>query len=231
MMRTLFIPLVIFAVLSCSPLRIYQQDPDILAWEADIQKFEHLDSTENYPDNAILFAGSSSIRLWETLAQDMSPYPVIQRGYGGAKLSDLAIYARRILYPHECRAIVLFIANDIAGTEDDKNPGEVDRLFRTVLKIIRDKYPVTPVFWIAVTPTALRWEVWPQIEKANRLIEETCLKNANTYFIRTDFAFLNASSQPKGELFLPDRLHLNAKGYEVWTGIIKKELNKVLGEE
>jgi lysophospholipase L1-like esterase len=125
----------------------------------------------------------------------------------------------------------MFIANDIAGTEDDKSPGEVDRLFRTVLKIIRDKYPVTPVFWIAVTPTALRWEVWPQIEEANRLIEETCLKNANTYFIRTDFAFLNASSQPKEELFLPDRLHLNAKGYEVWTEIIKKELNKVLGEE
>ncbi len=231
MMRTLLLPLVIFTVLSCSPLLIYQQDPDVLAWEVDIQKLEHLDSTEIYPDDAILFAGSSSIRLWETLARDMSPYPVIQRGYGGAKLSDLAIYAQRIFYPHGCRAIVLFIANDIAGTEDDKSPREVDRLFRTVLKTIREKYPVTPVFWIAVTPTALRWEVWPQIEEANRLIEGTCLKNTNTYFIRTDFAFLNASSQPKEELFLPDRLHLNAKGYEVWAKIIKKELYNVLGEE
>jgi hypothetical protein len=228
MMRSVLLPLTIFSVLSCSPLRTYQQDPDVLAWEGDIRKFEHLDSTETYPDDAILFAGSSSIRLWETLARDISPYPVIQRGYGGAKLSDLAIYAGRIFYPHKCRAIVMFIANDIAGNEDDKSPGEVDRLFRIVLKTIRDKYPVTPVFWIAVTPTALRWEVWPEIEEANRLIEASCLENDNTYYIRTDFAFLNDSFQPKEELFLPDRLHLNAKGYEVWTEIIKKELKKVL---
>ncbi len=230
-MRSLFLPFVIFFFLSCSPLRMYQQNPDVLAWEDDIRIFEHLDSTETYPGNAILFAGSSSIRLWATLAQDMAPYPVIQRGYGGAKLGDLAVYARRIFYTHRCRAIVLFIANDITGNVDDKSPREVDRLFHVVLNTIREKFPDTPVFWVAITPTALRWEVWPHIDKANRLIEESCLKNDNTYFIRTDFAFLNGSSLPREDLFLPDRLHLNAKGYEVWTEIIKKELDKVLKKQ
>jgi lysophospholipase L1-like esterase len=33
---------------------------------------------------------------------------------------------------------------------------------------------------------------------------------------------------PKDELFRDDKLHLTAKGYAVWTEIIKKELNNVL---
>lgn len=230
-MRALLFLLTATLVLSCSPLRIYQQNPAVLSWEGEISKFEHLDSIETYPDDAILFVGSSSIRLWSTLAQDMAPFSVIRRGYGGAKLSDLAVYAERIIYPHQCRAIVMFIANDITGSEEDKSPKEVVRLFRNVLKTIREKYPDTPVFWIAITPTALRWEVWPAIAEANRLIEEFCMKNDNSYFIRTDYAFLNASYQPNEELFLPDRLHLNAQGYAVWADIIRKELERVLSEQ
>ena len=98
-------------------------------------------------------AGSSSIRLWETLQEDMAPYPVIQRGYGGARLSDFAVYAERILHPHENSGIVLFIANDIAGTENDKTPREVLGLFKNVVKTIRKKFPDTAVFWIGITPT------------------------------------------------------------------------------
>ena len=55
----------------------------------------------------------------------MAPYPVIQRGYGGARLSDFAVYADRIISPHPCRAIVLFVANDITGSKSDKSPREV----------------------------------------------------------------------------------------------------------
>jgi hypothetical protein len=220
--------LVLFLALSCSPIRIYQQLPEVKAWESAIVKFEQLDKSETYPENAVLFAGSSSIVLWSTLAQDMAPYPVIQRGYGGAKISDFAVYADRIIYPHKSRAVVLFIANDISGNDQDKSPEEVAKLFSYILKTIRKKYHDTPVFWIAVTPTALRWNVWPKIKEANDLIKNVCEKHRNTYFISTDYAFLNESGQPREELFRSDKLHLNDKGYVVWSAIIKKELDRVL---
>jgi lysophospholipase L1-like esterase len=159
----------------------------------------------------------------------MKPYPVIQRGYGGARLSDFSFFTARIIYPHPCRAIVLFVANDITGSEADKTPEEVRDLFVRVLDTIREKFPDTPVFWIAITPTGSRWKVWPQIEKANMLIEKVCNQKKNTYFITTKNYFLNSSGLPKDELFSPDRLHLNEKGYEVWAGIIKTELEKVIG--
>ena len=215
-------------LLSCSPVKKYRDLPEVIAWENDIREFEQLDKSEKYSPEAVMFAGSSSIRLWVTLETDMSPYPVIQRGYGGARLSDFAVYADRIFAPHPCRAIVIFIANDITGGESDKSPREVAELFRYLVKIIRKTHPDTPVFWIAVTPTASRWSVWDKIQEANTRISDICDDRDNTWFIRTDFAFLDANGKPRTELFIEDKLHLNRQGYAVWTEIVKKELEKVI---
>ena len=226
-----FIPfLATFLIISCAPLRVYPQLPTAISWEQDIRAFEHLDSIESYSNQSVLFTGSSSIRLWSTLARDMNPFPIIQRGYGGAKLSDMAVYIDRIVYPHPCRAIVLFVANDITGAEDDISPEETARLFKKLLKTIRKKFPDTPVFWIAVTPTPLRWKVWAEIQQAAGLISAVCEKDKNTYFVRTDFAFLNKAALPDESLFMPDRLHLNTDGYAVWSKIIKNALTGVLGD-
>jgi len=230
-MRRYLLFLISFAVLSCSPVRKYQDLPEVLAWENDIQKFEQLDRSEQYSGDAVLFAGSSSIKLWSTLDKDMAPYPIIQRGYGGAKLNDFAVYASRIFAPHPCSAIVLFIANDITGSESDKSPGEVAALFRHVLKTIRKTHPDTPVFWIAITPTDARWNAWNEIKKANSKIRNICEHNRNTWFIRTDFAFLDDKGKPRTELFIDDKLHLNQQGYAIWTEIITNELVKKIPVE
>jgi glycerophosphoryl diester phosphodiesterase len=226
-MNRLVLSILFLIIISCSPLSRYQDLPEVKAWDNEIVKFEQLDKDEIYSEDAIIFAGSSSIRLWSTLEQDMAPYPVIQRGFGGSKLSDLAVYAERIFKPHPCKAIVLFIANDISGSDKDKSPEEVAALFKILMKNIRKSHPDTPVFWVEVTPCSSRWKVWPEIQKATELIRKECQNQKNTYTIRTDFAFLK-DGKPNDELFISDKLHLNAQGYEVWKGIIKKELGKVV---
>ena len=227
-MRRVIFLLISFVLITCSPVKKYRDLPEVMSWDNDIRKFEQLDKIEKYPGDAILFAGSSSIRLWTNPEKDMEPYHIIQRGYGGAKLSDFAVYAGRILDPHPCGAIVLFVANDITGTEEDKTPQEVSSLFRNILKTIRAEHPVTPVFWIEITPTESRWKVWPRIQESNALIKNVCEKNKNTYFISTSYAFLNERGLPKEELFRDDKLHLSDRGYAVWTEIIRKELDKIL---
>ncbi len=227
-MRRISVLLLALLLAACSPLSKYQSLPEVKAWETAIQKFEQLDKSENYPDESVIFAGSSSILLWSTLKEDMAPYPVIHRGYGGAKLSDLAVYAGRIFDPHVFRAAVIFVANDITGSEQDKSPDEVLALYKSVVKTIRKNHKDVPVFWIAITPTTSRWKAWPQIQKANMLIKEYSEKNKNLHFITTDFAFLGNDGKPKNELFRDDLLHLNDKGYDVWQEIIKKELDRVL---
>jgi hypothetical protein len=227
-MRRIILIILSLAVLACSPVRKYNSLPEVKAWETEIAKFEQLDRDEKYPKESIMFAGSSSIRLWSDLKEDMLPYPVLQRGYGGAKLSDFAVYADRIFDPHECRAIVIFIANDITGSEQDKTPDEVLALYKNVIKTIRKTHKETPVFWIAITPTSSRWKVWPEIQKANNLIKDYCDNHKNLYFIKTDFGFLGKDGKPNDQLFRDDLLHLNDKGYDVWKQIIRTDLYQVL---
>ena len=77
-----------------------------------------------------MFIGSSSIRRWTDLNTDMTPRKTINRGYGGAKFTDLAVYIDRIVKPHQFKALVVFVGNDIVGKSDDKSPVEVARLFK-----------------------------------------------------------------------------------------------------
>jgi hypothetical protein len=212
---------------SCNVSRKYTAEAT-KNWEKDILKFEQQDKSEKDPANAILFAGSSSIRLWSTLKDDVAPYPVIQRGFGGSKFSDMAVYAKRIIYPHQFKALVIFEANDITGSKTDKTPAEVVKLFRDIVKTVRKKYADQPIFLFEITPTKSRWAVWPTVKQTNQMLKETCSKLHNTYFIETASSYLNKDGVPRNELFIKDMLHQNHEGYIIWGDLAKKKLDEVL---
>lgn len=220
--------LLLILITSCSSISKYIDDPKNIKWEDAIEEFKKLDTTETYSSNAILFAGSSSIRLWDSIEKDMSPFKIIQRGYGGAKLNDFAYYAKDIIYPHNFEALVLFIANDIAGSKNDKTPKDVAELFNYTVDLVRDKYSDVPIFWIQITPTLNRWDLWNKTKEANNLIKEICENSDNLYFIETENSFLTNENLPNTDLFIEDQLHLNTDGYHIWSEIIKTELNRRL---
>jgi hypothetical protein len=197
-------------------------------WEGEIAKLEAKDQIEKHPHDSILFVGSSSIRRWETIAADMTPYHPIQRGYGGAKWSDVAIFAERLIGPHKFRAVVFFVGNDISGRDADKSPEEVANLFAYVLGKVREHHQQAAVFYVAVTPTASRFSVWPEIKAANSAVRALCQREENTYFIGTESIFLDAAGKPRPELFVEDALHLNREGYVRWAAAIKSHLDTVL---
>ena len=227
---TLFIMIVtgLLVFTSCSPLRKYKEKDRKWAYP-EIQAFERLDKTQTYAEDAILFIGSSSIRLWKTLEEDMKPYPVIQRGYGGAHFRDMVFFTDRILADHPLSMVVCFVANDISGSGKDGTPQEVLKLFKYFIKQVRAKHPSIPIMQVAITPTQSRWRLWPQINVVNQLIKAYCEKTENLYFINTVPEFLDEHGKPKPQWFVGDQLHLNKKGYEVWNRIIKGEIEKVKG--
>jgi hypothetical protein len=197
-------------------------------WEGEIAKLEAKDKTETHPDDSILFVGSSSIRLWDDLAADMAPYHPIQRGYGGAKWSDVAVFAERLIWPHRFRAVVFFVGNDITGHGDDKATAEVAGLFTCVQGKVREHDKEAPVFYVAVTPTPSRFGAWPQIKAANSAARAVCESAHNAHFIGTESVYLNAERKPRAEFFREDKLHQNRGGYVRWTAAIKSHLDTVL---
>jgi hypothetical protein len=197
-------------------------------WEAEIRKMEELDQHTRDPEHAILFIGSSSIRLWDDIAQDMHPWPVIQRGYGGAKISDLAVFTDRLVSPHQFDALAIFVANDITGGESDKSPEEIVRLFGLIVSTVREKFPEQPIFFIEITPTPSRWKAWPKIQAANAALRAACDQDDKLHFISTAAHYLDAAGQPMPELFKEDQLHQNRAGYQRWAKLIRAALAEVL---
>lgn len=219
----LFLGLVIS---SCSPFKKYAGTQD--KWEKEVSNLLEKDKTETYSDDAILFIGSSSIRLWDDIAKDMAPYEPIRRGYGGAKFSDLIHFTERIVYPHNFQALCIFVANDITGGNDDRTPKEVLTLQKQVIKTVRKKYPAVPIFQIAITPVNSRWSVWNETQQANALMKANAEKTPNLYFIETADGYLGEDGKPISALFRDDQLHMKPDGYHIWARIIKAELDKVL---
>ncbi len=199
-------------------------------WEKDIAALEELDKSEIAGEKSVLFLGSSSIRRWESMAKDMEPWPVVRRGYGGAKFSDLVFFTERLMAAHSPRAVVVYVGNDITGNEKtDKSPEEVVKLFSQVVGDIHHKKPDAEVFVIGITPAPKRFAAWPTIQKANDLLKKYCSQNKRLHFIETAAAYLTSDGQPRPELYVDDKLHQNAAGYQLWSGIIRQELEKVFG--
>jgi pimeloyl-ACP methyl ester carboxylesterase/lysophospholipase L1-like esterase len=199
--------------------------PEVFKWEAAIRKLEQLDATEKYTSDAVLLVGSSYIRLWANMKTDLlKPYETINRGFGGSKLSDVAYYIKRLVYPHQFKAIVLYVGNDIVGSNLDKTPLQDLELVKYITKTIREKYPTVPIFWNQISPSEKRWAVWDKISEANTLIKNYCAQNSNTYFIEIADAYLGKDGKPITKYFREDKLHYNEAGYKVWAGILKATL-------
>jgi len=197
-------------------------------WEGEVAKLEQLNQTETYPDDAILFIGSSSIRLWENIAEDMSPYTPIRRGYGGARFSDWVVFAKRLITPHQYRAMVVFVANDVTGKPDDPSAEEVQRLANYIANVSRAHQPGAPVFFIEITPAQSRFDHWKGICAVNAKLRELALTKPGIHFIATAEHYMDDKKQPQQEYFLKDQLHQNQSGYDLWSSLIKKRLNEVL---
>jgi len=216
--------LVLFA--SCSPVAKYINSSEVLNWEADIHVFDSLNAAEYSDETTLLVTGSSSVRLWDSIHTDLIPFKVMQRGYGGAKLTDFNHYAGRIIKPHPFKAILIFVANDITGGDFDRTPREVLQLYKTLVGGIQERNPGTPVFWIEVTPTPSRWDAIRKIRKSGDLIRTHCEKYQDLYFIDTYDVFINQQAEPDPGFFREDMLHLNRKGYLLWSETILKALNQ-----
>ena len=211
-----------FMELIISSYKARNGDPD--AWESTITKFEFRDQFHPPAKNSILFIGSSSINFWSTLAQDMAPLPIINRGFGGSYMRDMVKYLDRIVLPYQPRAIVLF-----AGTNDTTDnrldsARQIVEGYKTFVQRVQVALPKTAVHYIAITPTPTRQKFWPIANEANQLILNYTQANPNLHFVDFNHQLLNEDGKPNRSLYKFDGIHPNEKGYALWTAAIRRQL-------
>ncbi len=191
-------------------------------WEKEIGAYEAADKKSMPPSGGIVFIGSSSTRLWKTLAQDFPDHKVINRGFGGSQIIDSVHFADRVVIPYAPKLIILQAGgNDINAR---KSPETVLDDFRAFVSTVRAKLPDTRIAFFAVTPSGSRWSQREKQQKANALIKAYVATEKNVDFIPLWDEFLGADGQPRAELFVADRLHNNAEGYKIRAKAVREYL-------
>lgn len=190
-------------------------------WEKEIQRFAEQDRHEAPPPDAILFVGSSSIRLWDT-ASSFPEWPTINRGFGGSQISDVNYYFDSIVRPHTPRVIVFYAGdNDIAAGE---SPHEVAKDFQVFLRRVRETVPHTHVVYLGIKPSIARWEMWDRMQDANHRIERLLSEDPRGHYVDTATPLLGSDGRPEARWFVDDGLHLSPAGYARWTEALTKQL-------
>jgi lysophospholipase L1-like esterase len=195
------------------------KDNDHAKWEPDIQAFEAADKAAPPPQHAVLFIGSSSIRLWQGLESDFAGYKVINRGFGGSDLDDSTAFADRIVKPYHPAAIVVY-----AGDNDLQNgdtPEQVRDDFTAFVAKVRSYDAEVPIAFISIKPSIARFNLLPNIDRANQLVRDQAMKEKGVAFLDVAPAMVDANGKPKAELFMEDGLHMNPKGYALWVAQVR----------
>jgi lysophospholipase L1-like esterase len=188
-------------------------------WQ-DIQNFKKL-NLENPPaKNAILLIGSSSFTKWTDVANYFPDKTIINRGFGGSRLTDLNDYAEDLLNPYQPKQIIIYCGeNDFADNDKLKADVVVER-FKTFYKKIRAKFPKIEVDYISIKYSPSREKLWPQMKEANKKIADFMKKQPNAAFIDITKVMQDENGNVRKDLFVEDMLHMTPEGYRLWTSVM-----------
>ncbi len=212
------LPLAIAAALTTQ----YSQPPlKYLRWENEIRGIEKRLADKPPAKGGVVFAGSSSVRLWD-VAKAFPDVPAANVGFGGSQIPDCTFFVPRLVVPLEPKTVVFYAGdNDIAS---NRTPEQVRDDFAAFAAAVHAKLPKCRVLFLSVKPSGSRWKLYEKQQKANALVKEACEKNKLLQYVDVGTVLLSTDGMPDPEYFVKDQLHLSPKGYEKWNAVLKEHL-------
>jgi lysophospholipase L1-like esterase len=210
----------IFLSALCLSVSLSAQDP--ARFEKEVNTLVAGDTAVN-PKKLILFTGSSSIRIWKSLATDFPKYNTLNRGFGGSEMKDLLFYADQLIIKHNPKKIFIYEGdNDI---NSGKSPEDILKTAEQLLTLIRTKFPKNvKVIFIAAKPSLARWHLKETYLIYNQKLKEWTEQQNKVEFVDVWSPMIDANGEVLKDIFVEDGLHLNAKGYRIWAATIKEFL-------
>ncbi|QCR22470.1 GDSL-type esterase/lipase family protein [Pontibacter sp. SGAir0037] len=192
-------------------------------YEEEIQRLEKERAELSYSPST-LFYGSSSIRLWETLEKDFKEYIPVNLGFGGSTLAGCVWFFERAVAPFNPDTLVLYAGDNDLG--DGRNPEEVFIFFQQFVARTRQRFgDQLPCYFVSLKPSPSRNHLLESFRYTNRLIESEIMRlHHNWKFINVFDPMLDIYGNPQHMYYESDGLHMNSKGYELWTKIIRANI-------
>jgi lysophospholipase L1-like esterase len=191
-------------------------------WQVEIANLVAGDAAHPPPRDAVLFVGSSSIRLWTTLGEDFPGVPTINRGFGGSRIADSTYYADRIVVPYHPKLVIMYAGdNDIF---EGRTIREVIDDFKGFVARVRRDLPHVAIAYLSIKPSVARAALWSQMRAANDGIAHWARTQKDVTFVDVAVKMLDAHGKPRPELLREDGLHMRPAGYAIWIDALKPVL-------
>lgn len=191
-------------------------------YEEEVQALERARSTNGTPLNPFVFYGSSSIRLWTTLAYDFPTLKPLNLGFGGSTLEACVWFFERLIVPYRPRYLVVYAGDNDLG--DGQPANNVIRSFRALVDKIKTYLGETPVSFMSIKPSPARMNLLDAIIYTNETIKADIARNNTLHYVDIFHAMLDDNRQPRQELYAEDGLHLSPAGYRLWKHILTAHL-------
>ncbi len=197
------------------------------AYANEIAAFKRQDSIAFPQTGQILFTGSSSFTLWKDVQAYFPQYPIINRGFGGSTLLDVTYYEATIIFPYKPKQIVLYCGENDIANDSTVTGAVVFERFKKLYEDIRSTLGNVPIVYVSMKPSLSRWHLREkQIDGNNRIRKFLRKKKRNAVFVDVWPGMLGADGKPREELYIGDKLHMNASGYAIWQKLLEPLLLK-----
>lgn len=188
-------------------------------YEEEVRAIERAHGLNPPPFGATVFYGSSSLRLWSTLEEDLAPWPVVNRAFGGSTLAACVYFFERLVPPCAPGSLVLYAGDNDLGDGQPASSviGSLHRLLDKVDTLCGD----IPVAFMAIKPSPARWRLRYAIRQVNEAARQALAARPKGYFIDVYQPMLQRNGEPLPALFADDGLHLSDEGYRLWAAILR----------
>jgi lysophospholipase L1-like esterase len=228
MLRFGLVTLLLWSAAACADERMGASSASS-RWAHAIRDFAAMDRSKPPRPGAVVFVGSSSVRLWHGLEGQFGSTVVVKRGFGGARLSDCVEHLDQLVVKHRPRLVLLYAGdNDLA---EGAPPGEVLQRFVAFAERIRERLPKARLVFVSIKPSPARQALLLQVRVANRLIESYVRGRPGLAYVDVFSSMLDSDGLPRRELFAADELHLNADGYALWRAVLAPLFRRYQGDE
>lgn len=186
---------------------------DFSNWEADVSAYE----AQTAPVAPIVFYGSSTMRLWDSLSEDFPGKPLANRGFGGSITAEAAHFVPRLILPLKPSQIVFYSGENDLG--QGRPVEQIKQDYRDLLAAIRSGSDA-PVLFLSIKPSPSRWALKPQMDEINAWLREQCERDASLTYVDVVQSMLR-DGKPRMELWVEDGVHLSPAGYQLWADILR----------
>jgi lysophospholipase L1-like esterase len=196
----------------------------MLWYESEVGELERTLAGRVNGNRPPVFYGSSSFRLWDTLAEDFDPR-VLNLGFGGSTLEACDYFFARLVPPVHPRSLLLYAGDNDLG--DGRSAEESLRWLRSLADKVSASLGAIPFGFVSVKPSPARYAIQDRIRSFNELARREVESRRSGYYVDVFPEMLDQSGKPRAELCLEDGLHLNRNGYRLWSRVLGSYRNQI----